>query len=584
MYIGRSEKREDGLVRFFLDKVDATFQAIFSTEVHAQLADIAVDGQGSVYATGMAIRDSTPGAARSELVILNSFLPTADQDAVVMKLPSGGGFPLYSTLLSGTCVFCLFGPGSTIEIGHAITVDDQNRAYVAATSDAEDFPTTDGSKGLPPNRVSSHNPVVFVLDSNAAPTTQLHTRLEEHYPVIKYTGTWFSNSSPSASHSGGAARLATDRGSTFSLSFTGAGDVKWFGCRDPYSGIARVSVDGTVRATVDTFAPTEACRQELLSVTNLPAGNHTLDIEVTGTRNSSSQASWIWIDTIEIVSTGDIAFTMDPANAPPASFTRIEENGPALELSPGWFTNAGATNSGSRAVLAIDAGTRATLQFTGTAVRWIGLRDQWSGIARVFVDGVLKGEVDSYSAVEETQRVLFSLDGLSAGNHTLTVEVTGRRNPAAVSSWIWIDAFDVSGAPGQGSPGTGTNGTFTRIEQNNSAVTRAGVWYGHANPSHSGGNTLLAVDANSKVTFSFTGTDVRWIGLKDPWSGLARVFVDGVLKAEVDTYSADTIFNTELFAVEGLAGGRHTLTIEVEGRRNPNANSSWVWVDAFEFR
>jgi hypothetical protein len=126
---------------------------------------------------------------------------------------------------------------------------------------------------------------------------------------------------------------------------------------------------------------------------------------------------------------------------------RVEESAHEVQLSSGWYPNFYNTNSNSRAVLAIDAGTRAVLQFAGTAVRWIGRRDRWSGIARVYVDDVLKAEIDSYSDIGQAQSVLFSIQGLAAGSHKLTVEVTGRRNPAAASAWIWIDAFDISVGP-----------------------------------------------------------------------------------------------------------------------------------------
>jgi hypothetical protein len=39
--------------------------------------------------------------------------------------------------------------------------------------------------------------------------------------------------------------------------------------------------------------------------------------------------------------------------------------------------------------------------------------------------------------------VVFTAAGLSAGAHTLTIEVTGTRDPSAVDSWVIVDAFDV---------------------------------------------------------------------------------------------------------------------------------------------
>jgi len=53
----------------------------------------------------------------------------------------------------------------------------------------------------------------------------------------------------------------------------------------------------------------------------------------------------------------------------------------------------------------------------------------------------------------------------------------------------------------------------------------------------SGGTAGLAMDSNSSATVTFTGTGITWVGYRDQWSGIAKVYVDGVLRTEaVDTY------------------------------------------------
>ena len=75
-------------------------------------------------------------------------------------------------------------------------------------------------------------------------------------------------------------------------------------------------------------------------------------------------------------------------------------------------------------------------------MKWIGYRDQWSGIANVYVDGVLKAQVDTYSATGQAQAVNYTITGLASGPHTITIEVAGTKGASAQSSWIWVDAFD----------------------------------------------------------------------------------------------------------------------------------------------
>src|SRR5207237_3841332 len=105
----------------------------------------------------------------------------------------------------------------------------------------------------------------------------------------------------------------------------------------------------------------------------------------------------------------------------------FEQNTSTVTYAGTWYTNNYSVNSGGSAVLALDAGARATFTFNGTAAKWIAYRDAWSGIANVYVDGVLKGQVDTYSATDQAHAIIYSITGLSSGAHTLTIEVTGTK-------------------------------------------------------------------------------------------------------------------------------------------------------------
>jgi hypothetical protein len=106
-----------------------------------------------------------------------------------------------------------------------------------------------------------------------------------------------------------------------------------------------------------------------------------------------------------------------------------------------WFPKTYAWASGGSIVMSMDANARATLTFTGTAVSWIGYRDQWSGIAQVYLDGVLQGTIDTYAASAQTQASVYTASGLIDGSHTLAIEVTGTHNAVSAGSWVWVDAF-----------------------------------------------------------------------------------------------------------------------------------------------
>jgi len=65
-----------------------------------------------------------------------------------------------------------------------------------------------------------------------------------------------------------------------------------------------------------------------------------------------------------------------------------------------------------------------------------------AGIAKVFIDGALQGEIDTYATTTQIKTVLFEIAGLTTGSHTIIVETTGRKNAAAKSAWVWVDAFE----------------------------------------------------------------------------------------------------------------------------------------------
>jgi hypothetical protein len=258
-------------------------------------------------------------------------------------------------------------------------------------------------------------------------------RIEENDPSITYSGTWYTNGE--SPNSGGSAFLTNAKGARAVLTFTGTG-ITWIGVTDPYSGLAQVYLDGTLN-TIDTYSPSTKYQQPLFSAHGLAAGPHTLSIQVLHVRDGSTSGSWVWIDAFDIENGSAVTGGLS------ASAGRIEQNDPSVNYTGTWFLNTNPAQSGGTAVLATDAGSRSTITFTGTGIRWIAYRDAWSGIANVYLDGALKGTVDAYVPVDQAQSTGFDIGGLNLDKHSLTIEVTGTHNPQSAGSWVWVDAFDI---------------------------------------------------------------------------------------------------------------------------------------------
>jgi photosystem II stability/assembly factor-like uncharacterized protein len=80
----------------------------------------------------------------------------------------------------------------------------------------------------------------------------------------------------------------------------------------------------------------------------------------------------------------------------------------------------------------------------------------------------------------------------------------------------------------------------------------------------------------------FAGDGVTWIGMRAPMAGIANVYVDDVLEAQVDCYASSARWREVMFTKTGLGPGTHKLVIEVSGNKNPSSNGRTIMVDAFE--
>lgn len=260
------------------------------------------------------------------------------------------------------------------------------------------------------------------------------------------------------------------------------------------------------------------------------------------------------------------------------SVTRIDQNDPSVIYSGNWYTNTNNANTGGLAALTNTRGARASLTFTGSGITWLGVSDGWSGLATVYLDGVMT-VLDTYSNVTRFQKAIFSAHGLSSGPHTLSIEVMHERGPGTEGSWVWIDGFEIEG--GAPVPG-GITATAGRVEDSSPSLEYSGRWYSKSNAILSGGTAVLAMDPGFRITLHFTGTGVFCIGYRDEWSGLANIYVDGVPKTTVDAYRSPAEARAVFYNITGLPQGPHSITVEVTGTRNASAKGAWIWIDAFD--
>ncbi len=326
------------------------------------------------------------------------------------------------------------------------------------------------------------------------------------------------------------------------------------------------SIDGINFGAEDTSAP-YSIPWDTASVSD---GSHTITAvarDAAGNLSAPSATVTVTVDN-----------NAPPPPPPPGSTTRFEETDPAVAYAGSWTQgDTRKTWSGGSAALSTTTGAQTTFTFTGPSVSWIGGRADSTGIARISLDGVFLTEVDTYSKTEEIRVPMFAATGLANARHTLTIEVTGRQNAAAMGAFVVVDAFDVPAA------------TVSRLQATDPSITYsagslvAPDWLPFdTSRAWSAGLATLSKTTGARATISFTGTGISWIGARGPQTGKARVTLDGVVSPVIDTYSAAEQIQAEVFAKQGLADTSHTLTVEVTGEQNAASTSPLIVVDGFE--
>lgn len=168
----------------------------------------------------------------------------------------------------------------------------------------------------------------------------------------------------------------------------------------------------------------------------------------------------------------------------PSTAAPVDDTAAAITYTGTWTHDSGkdytaadvnGTESYSQTV-----GDSFTATLTGTAVQWLGPRNVNGGTARVFLDGVDQGTVDTYAAAGKAyQQVLFQKAGLATGQHTLRVQLSGR-NPAATAGFVAVDAVSAGSSltvPQQAGTALSVDGRDSRLLLSNTALGQQRLVY-----------------------------------------------------------------------------------------------------------
>jgi hypothetical protein len=114
---------------------------------------------------------------------------------------------------------------------------------------------------------------------------------------FQYTGTWSYGSQSGAFQNDNHWSSVTN--ANYQVRFNGR-QIRLYGAKAPNHGIAAVSIDGGTEVNVDFYATSRTDNTLLWTSPMLAAGNHTLRVRVTGTRNPSSSGNPITADRVDV--------------------------------------------------------------------------------------------------------------------------------------------------------------------------------------------------------------------------------------------------------------------------------------------
>jgi subtilisin family serine protease len=325
----------------------------------------------------------------------------------------------------------------------------------------------------------------------------------------------------------------------------------------------------------------------------------------------------------------------------PSGTTRYEETNPLLVYAGTWLNLSGASYSGGSMKYVSQSGASVTAYFAGTSLTWLAKTGPSYGKARVSLDGGIAVLVDLYSASSLNQQQVWSTGPLPNGPHSVKIQWSSLKNPAATFTYLGVDAFDVTGTLASGSGSTTTTlspvtttttsstttttlpvstttttassstttsssttsssttsssttstsssttsttlpSDATRYEETNPLLVYAGTWLNLSGASYSGGSMKYVSQSGASVTAYFAGTSLTWLSKTGPSYGKARVSLDGGTAVLVDLYSPSTLYQQQVWSTGPLPNGPHSVKIQWSSLKNPAATFTYLGVDAFD--
>lgn len=204
----------------------------------------------------------------------------------------------------------------------------------------------------------------------------------------------------------------------------------------------------------------QRCHTLVMVAQNWTAASRDVNYRLKNFTHLSSRAAIYQTSSVEHFSTlgsvpvhGDsLSYALPPGSVTTFVLSGVSYDPPATSVTDQSSANGsshftyrgGWTDSGSQQQrISSSRGSEYTVTFTGQQTRVYAPMTPDSGIAAFSIDHGGETYVDCYAPHRTGSEMLFATETLGHGMHTLTVRVTGLRNPASTGTHLYADRVDV---------------------------------------------------------------------------------------------------------------------------------------------
>jgi subtilisin family serine protease len=449
-------------------------------------------------------------------------------------------------------------------------------------------------------------------------TTPTGTRYQQADRSFTWGGSWKITSD--SNYSGNAMKYSRSKNAAAKFTFKGTA-VTYVATRGSDRGIAKLYIDNELTQTVDLYSPTTSYKQYIATLNGLTNDTHILKVVVSGTKNASSSGLTVDVDACDVAECTDSV-----APAPPTLPRGVAGNG---KVTLSW-----------NAVTAVDLQGYSVYRSTTEGSGYAKLVDTKSSVRRYVDKSVINSTTYYYTvrAVDKTGNISIDSEDTSV---TPKIDPTAPSRPGGFKATYtpfdkvglkWSSSRDNVGVTGYNiERKTGLGGTWqhvttetptaktysdtscdpgstyyyrisavdalnnisaysttatvnvpviTRYEDTDSAISWASPWEDTVSAESSGGTLKVSSTKDNYGTLTFTGTHIFLVAAKGPNYGVAKIFIDGRFKKNVDLYSATDSLNQAVYSNLTLSSGTHTIRIVVSGNKNRNSASTAINVDS----